>query len=293
MSKFCIIVPTYNEAENLPKLTVQIEKALHTRSFNIIVVDDSSPDNTAEVARKLNDLYGNIIVKTRERKHGLGSAIIDGLKTALDIEDVERIVTLDGDLSHNPDEIPKLLNVAETTDLVQGSRYVDKGLVVGWSPKRRLISLIANSLCKLMLRTRIHDCTGNFRVYSRHCAEMIVNSTNSDGFEWVVEAILVAVKCGFQVKEIPITFVDRKNGRTKLRIRQVASWVLFTLKNLFAPKPLLFNARYQSTCAIQRSSTFTATVTQPTTSTTTYTLSRASPTLSDHAESIQSVKSSK
>lgn len=293
MSKLCIIVPTYNEADSLPKLAAQIEKTLRTCSFNIVVVDDNSPDNTAEVARKLNDYYGNIIVKTRGRKRGLGSALVDGLKTALDIKDVERIVTLDGDLSHNPNEIPKLLNVAETTDLVQGSRYVSKGVVLGWSLRRRLISFVANSLCKLMLRTQIHDCTGNFRVYSRHCAETIVDCANSGGFEWVVEAMLVAVKCGFRVKEVPITFVERKKGKTKLRIHEVVSWALFTLKRLFASKRLFLHSRYQSTCAIQRSSTFTATLTPPIASTTMYTLSRVSPALSDHAESMKSVKSSK
>jgi dolichol-phosphate mannosyltransferase len=287
-----VVVPTYNEAENLPRLIAQIERALHARSFCIIVVDDSSPDNTAEVAERLNDSYGNIVVRTREGKDGLGSALLDGLKTALNMEDVESIVTLDGDLSHNPKEIPKLLSVAETTELVQGSRYVKRGAVLGWSLKRRLISFVANSLCKLVLRTHIHDCTGNFRIYSRRCAEMIVNSTDSGGFEWVVEAMLVAVKRGFRVKEVPITFTDRKNGRTKLKIREVAGWGLFALKNLLAPKPTFLDAGYQPTWVIHRSSILTTAVTLPIASTTMYTLSRVSPTVSDHAESTRLVKSS-
>jgi len=292
MTKLCVVIPTYNEAENLPKLTMQIEKVLRKRNFNLIVVDDNSPDNTAKVAQKLNQVYGNIIVRIQARKYGLGSAILEGLKIALAMKDVERIVTLDGDLSHDPSEIPKLLYVAQKTDFVQGSRYVEDGAVMGWGLRRRLISYAANMICKLLFRISIRDCTGNFRVYSRACAETIVKSAGSKGFEWVVEALFVAKKHGFGVKEVPITFMERKEGKTKLKALQVVGWALFTVKNLFSLKPLAVNVPVQSSRAIHRSSAFTVTVVPPMTSTTTYTLSSRSLGWSDQAELIYSVKSS-
>jgi dolichol-phosphate mannosyltransferase len=231
MSKICVVVPTYNEAENLPRLIDEVEKALRGFDFSLLVVDDNSPDGTAQVAADLNKIHKNLIVRTRTKKNGLGSALSYGLRTALAMKDVDRIVTLDADLSHNPSDIPKLLQ-AEDAGIVQGSRYVENGAVVGWSLKRRLISCVANLLCKLLLRTSIHDCTGNFRVYSRDCAETIVNSTISKGFEWVVEAMFVAKRHGFGVEEVPITFVDRKEGKTKLKAIEVAGWAAFALKSL-------------------------------------------------------------
>lgn len=238
MSKICVVVPTYNEAANLPSLAEKIERVLQGFSFDLIVVDDSSPDDTAGVAKRLNCVYGNITVKVRAKKSGLGSALLTGLKVALSDGDVERIVTLDADFSHDPGEIPRLLCAAENADLIQGSRYVRDGLVAHWGFKRRLVSYAANLICKLVVRTSIHDSTGNFRVYSRKCAEAVVSSTRAKGFEWVVEAITVAKKGGFNVKEIPITFVNRKDGETKLKGSQFIDWVAFVLKSLFSHKSL-------------------------------------------------------
>ncbi len=233
MSKLCIVVPTYNEAENLPKLVPEIEKVLWIRDFRLVIVDDDSPDKTAHVAEKLNDVYGNIIVRRREGKFGLGSAVVEGLKIALAMDDVDRIVTLDGDLSHSPSEIPSLLCIAEKADLVQGSRYVENGSINGWVPSRRLVSRVANLVCRLFFRTFIHEHTGNFRVYSRKCAQAVVKYTTCKGFEWVVEAMFVARKHGFVVKEVPIAFSDRRNGKTKLKALDVASWALFVAKAIF------------------------------------------------------------
>jgi len=291
MTKICVVIPTYNEAENLPSLTAQIEEALGSRDFSLIIVDDNSPDKTAAVAEQQNRLYGNVIVRVRVVKRGLGSALLDGLKTALDMKDVEQIVTLDADLSHNPREIPKLLRASQKTGLVQGSRYVECGAVMGWGLRRRLISCGANLICKLLLRTSIQDCTGNFRVYSKECAEAIVNSTVTKGFEWVVEAVLVARKHGYWVREVPITFTGRREGKTKLKASEMLSWALFTMKSMFPIKRFILNASAQPKHVIHKSSTFTATNVAPITSATTYTLSRASPGLSDQAELICPVRS--
>jgi dolichol-phosphate mannosyltransferase len=233
MSKICVVVPTYNEATNLPRLVARMERTLRNVSFDLIVIDDDSPDNTARVAEGLNSIYKNITVKVRANGSGLGSALLAGLNTALSKSDVEWIVTLDADFSHDPIEIPKLLCATGAADLVQGSRYVRDGAVSNWSFRRRLVSFLANLICRLMVRSSVRDCTGNFRVYSRRCAEVIVNSAGSEGFEWVVEAMAITKKCGFRVKEVPITFSDRTEGKTKLKSSQVLSWAAFALKSLF------------------------------------------------------------
>jgi dolichol-phosphate mannosyltransferase len=142
-------------------------------------------------------------------------------------------VTLDADLSHNPVDIPRLLEASSEADLVQGSRYVAKGRISNWGFKRRLTSRVANVICILLLRTTVRDSTGNFRVYSRRCAEVLINRTKGKGFEWVVEAMSVARGAGFSVREIPITFTNRKAGKTKLKIREITEWASFALKDFF------------------------------------------------------------
>jgi len=237
MSRVCVVVPTYNEAENLPRLIVETERVLRGLDFKFVIVDDNSPDKTAQIAEKLNCVYGNIVIRRRAGKFGLGSAVVEGLKAALAMDDVERIVTLDGDLSHNPSEIPSLLRAAEKVDLVQGSRYVKNARIDGWVSMRRLVSQAANVVCRLFFGMFVHEYTGNFRVYSRECAEAIVNYTKSDGFEWVVEAMFVARRLGFTVKEVPIAFSDRCNGKTKLKALDVAGWVFFVAKSVFSLFP--------------------------------------------------------
>lgn len=237
MSKLCVVVPTYNEAGNLPEFTARIEKALRNWSFRLIIVDDSSPDATARVAEELNEKFGNIVVNSRVKKSGLGSAIQDGLRAALSMEDVEHIVTLDADLSHDPSEIPKLLRASRNVDLVQGSRYVGDGRVVGWNIRRRVVSRVANLMCRMLFGTSIHDCTGNFRVYSRRCAEEIVNCGAQKGFEWVIEALFIAKRHRLAIREVPITFVDRRAGETKLKGIDIMNWAFFTGKSLFSLKP--------------------------------------------------------
>ena len=267
MSKLCVVVPTYNEAGTLPELTAKIEEALRGRSFQLIVVDDSSPDGTARVAEQLNELYGNIVVRSRVKKSGLGSAIQDGLRAALSSGDMENVVTLDADMSHDPNEIPKLLHASHTADLVQGSRYMEGGRVMGWNFQRRMVSCVANLICRVLLGTSVHDCTGNFRVYSRKCAEAVVNSAGQTGFEWVVEALFIARKHRLTVKEVPITFLERKEGKTKLKGREIVNWAFFTGKSLFSFKPF-FSVPIHSHCAMNRSSALTLAATAPAASTT-------------------------
>lgn len=268
MSRLCVIVPTYNEAKNLGRLLRRIEEVLHGSDFTVVVVDDNSLDGTADVAQKLNGIYGNVVLHRRARKSGLGSAIREGLRVALSMDDLERIVTMDGDMSHNPDEIPSLLCACQGEGLVQGSRYIEKGSISGWSMARKLMSRFANVVCRLLLRVGVHDCTGNFRVYSRGCAEAIVGCTRRKGFDWVVEAAFAARRCGFRLKEVPITFRDRRSGRTKLEVQELVNWAFFALRTAFLSMPSSLTAANQASRVIQRSSALTVTVVDPIVSTT-------------------------
>ncbi len=227
MSKVCMVIPTYNEAENLPKLVDALEEELQKEDFKIIVVDDNSPDGTAEIAKKLNERYGNIIIHRRPSKLGIGSAIRDGLKVALSFPDCEHVVTMDADLSHNPKDVRRLLSEAEDADLVQGSRYMKGGEVIGWSSFRSAVSYAANLFCRLLFRTQLHEHTSNFRVYSRRCSETIIAHLHCEHYEWFIGSILLAKHHAYRIKEVPIIFINRIHGKSKLKITDVLKWVTY------------------------------------------------------------------
>lgn len=226
MSKICVVIPTYNESENLPILLHELNRVLHKRDFTVIVVDDNSLDGTAEIAERLCGCYGNIIVNQRVEKLGIGSAFSHGIKTALSYPDCKHIITMDADLSHSPADLPRLLKKAETVDLVQASRYVAGGGVIGWNFGRRATSFVANSLSGALFRTGLHEHTTSFRVYSRGCAETISRNVWVGGYAWLICSIVVARDHGYLIKEVPIVFTNRVNGKSKLKLRDVFRWIV-------------------------------------------------------------------
>ena len=230
MSKICIVVPTYNEAENMPKLVKELEDILGKENFKIIIVDDNSPDGTAEIAEKLNKRYGNIIVHRRGGKLGIGSATREGMKIALSSRDTRFVVTMDADFSHDPKDLPRLLHEAERSDIVQGSRYTEGGKIVGWGVSRKMMSYGANLLCRTLLRTRLKEHTTAYRVYSRKCAEIVAKDAPRDGYEFVIASIVTAKNRGAKIREVPITFVDRARGKSKLKSFDIFKWFLFISK---------------------------------------------------------------
>jgi dolichol-phosphate mannosyltransferase len=232
LSKVCVVVPTYEEAENLPRLIGLLEESLQNEDFSLIVVDDASQDGTAEIAEKMNVQYRNIVVHCRPSKLGIGSAISDGIKLALSFPSCMRIVTMDADLSHDPKEVPHLLRESEGSDLVQGSRYTKGGKIIGYSPIRRMISYNANLLCRLLLRTGLHEHTNNFRVYSRKYAESLIEEVNCKGFEWFIVSILAAKSQDIKIKEVPITLVNRKKGRSKLNLKNMIVFAKTILRHI-------------------------------------------------------------
>jgi dolichol-phosphate mannosyltransferase len=231
--KISIIIPTYNEKGALRALVEKINLTIQKVNLQaeIILVDDNSPDGTGKLADILAENKNNIKVIHRPRKLGLGSAY----KTAIQNAEGEAIITMDGDFSHNPEELPRLIETwrSHKVDIVIGSRYIKKNSLNGWSLQRKLISQIGNLLARYILRLRIRDLTSGFRVYRTTIIKRMLNEIHSDGFFFQVEVIYQAKKKGFKVKEKEISFVNRQSGRSNLSFIEcfVFFFSLFRLKN--------------------------------------------------------------
>ena len=213
--KNTVIVPTYNERENLADLVDQIlslEIGVH-----IIVVDDNSPDGTGELADELAARDGRIHVVHRPGKLGLGTAYIAGFKQAL-VEGADRVVTMDADLSHNPRYIPAVVSLMERYHIGVGSRYVPGGGVTAdWGIHRKLLSWGANNFTRLMLGLKAHDCTAGFRCYRREVLQSIdLDCIFSNGYSFLTEMLFKCQRMGFSIGETPITFENRHHGSSKI-----------------------------------------------------------------------------
>lgn len=205
-----IVIPTYNERQNLPRLVEALAQSIPWE-HEIIVVDDSSPDGTGDLARDLASKYP-IRVLSRPVKSGLGSAYRDGFAMAKG----DVIFEMDADLSHDPRHVRALAQaVVDGADVAVGSRYVAGGRIVGWNAYRKLVSGVGNGLARLILRLRVSDVTSGYRCYSRE-AVALVRSAQSDGYAFQVEALHLARQHGLRIVEVPITFENRTVGKSKL-----------------------------------------------------------------------------
>lgn len=209
-----VIVPTYNERDNLPTL---VDGLLKHPNVRILVVDDQSPDGTGEVADDLARRHaGRIEVLHRTDRRGLGRAYIDGIKHAI-AQPADVICQMDADLSHDPGQLPDLIAATERADLVIGSRYVPGGAVVNWPLRRRALSRLANAYVRLIVGLRPRDCTSGYRCWRREAiARLPLERFISDGYSFVIEILFVAVAQGCRIAEVPITFVERRRGESKL-----------------------------------------------------------------------------
>ncbi|NP_001040468.1 dolichyl-phosphate mannosyltransferase [Bombyx mori] len=232
--KYSILLPTYNERENLPIIIWLIIKYLDESGvdYEVIIIDDGSPDGTSEVARQLQKLYGSskIVLRPREMKLGLGTAYIHGIQQASG----NFIIIMDADLSHHPKFIPEFikLQLKYDYDIVSGTRYKGSGGVYGWDFKRKLISRGANFLTQLMLRPGVSDLTGSFRLYKKEVLEKLILSCVSKGYVFQMEMIIRARQFDYSIGEVPISFVDRVYGESKLggsEIVQFAKALLYLL----------------------------------------------------------------
>jgi len=215
-----IVIPTYNESENIRAIITALFNI--DNSFHIIIVDDNSPDGTAEIAQTFQPSSDCIQVLKRPGKLGIGSAVRDGIKEALSSPGCEFIITLDADFSHSPADIPRMLKVAGQVDMVQGSRYIKGSKIAGWTWQRKLISRTANLLYKYLFNLGQNEVTTYFRVYSRRCAEVLVQNVSADKYEFCLASALFIHDHGLSVKEVPIEFVNRTRGKSKLKGSDVA-----------------------------------------------------------------------
>ena len=225
------MLPTYCEAENIESLIREIEGL--KLNLTIAVVDDSSPDGTAEIAKKLNEEYGNIHVVSRPEKQGLGTAITVGFQCMLNWSKVpDYIVTMDADYSHSPKDIPRLLDAARSgSDLVIGSRYIFHGKVIGWNLRRRIISRLANVVAGMTTAAGLRDCTSGFRCYSKRYIKNVLPRLHSQTYEIQIETVKQARLNSFRIKEIPITFVNRKRGKSKLSATEFSAFFAYVVKS--------------------------------------------------------------
>ncbi len=228
-----VVVPTYNEAENLPELAGRLF-ALDLEDIRLCIVDDGSPDGTADVARELSTEYdGRIEVISRNGKQGLGTAYTTGFARAL-AEDVDYVVQMDADLSHVPEEIPVMLGRLGRFDVAVGSRYTrGGGLDPEWSAKRRMLSAFGNHLIRTVTGVRVKDVTSGFKAYrSSALRSLDLSKIRCIGFGFQAEIAHYCQKSGLEVTEHPITFMERTRGESKMSVRIVAEaiWRLTLLR---------------------------------------------------------------
>ena len=208
-----VCIPTYNERENLEPML----RALGDKGVHVLVIDDNSPDGTGELADRLAAELDYVDVLHRERKEGLGPAYLAGFRRALS-GDTELVLEMDCDFSHDPNDVPRLIAaVADGADVALGSRYVLGGGVRDWGLLRRVISAGGSLYARVVLGVRVRDLTGGFKCYRRSVLETIeLDSIHSKGYAFHIETTYRALRAGFEVVEVPITFADREVGGSKM-----------------------------------------------------------------------------
>lgn len=245
-TEILIVIPTYNEKENIEKLIPQILK--QDKNIDILVVDDGSPDGTGELVEKLAKKNPKIHVLHRKGKLGIGSAYIEGFKYGVKSEasrskargffslrrnKYDLIISMDADLSHNPKYLPAMITASGKYDLVLGSRWTKGGGVTGWPWHRYVMSWGANFFSRVLLKLKPKDITTGFRCYKREVLEKIgLDNITSSGYAFFEELIYRVQKAGFSIGEVPIIFVDRKIGQSKIDKKEIitsakAIWHLF------------------------------------------------------------------
>jgi len=233
MEKVLVIIPTYNENENIEGI---IEKVLGLKIANldILVVDDNSPDGTGDIVENIGKEHSSVLLLRRNGKLGLGTAYVEGFKYAIK-KGYDYVFELDADHSHDPKEMPAMLAKAHEYDLVVGSRYECGVNVVNWPFSRLLISLAGNLYTRLITKLPLQDCTSGFKCFRRQVLESInLDKISSDGYSFQIEMSYKAWRRGFSIVEHPIIFVDRSRGVSKLshKVMREAAWIVWKLRLL-------------------------------------------------------------
>lgn len=231
MSKIYIVIPTYNEKNNIIKLIEQIF-ALGIEGLNILVVDDNSPDGTGQIVEERKKINPQLDILHRLRKEGLGKAYLAGFSEALK-RGADYIFEMDADFSHDPRYIPEFLNKIKDYDLVLGSRYINGGGTKNWNLARRLISRFGNIYARLILDLPLRDLTGGFKCYRHAVLEKInLAGLSSVGYNFQIETTFKAYQAGFRIAEIPIIFTERAEGKSKFNLKIILEsfWQVLLLR---------------------------------------------------------------
>lgn len=239
--KLAVIIPTYNEKENITNLIESLTNIFNNNKINgnIVVVDDNSPDGTGNIVDEIKKKNPAVNIVHREKRLGLGTAYITGMKFSMKNLNADLIMTMDSDFSHNPKYIPDFIRkINQGFDVVLGSRYVKGGGTYKWKIHRRIISKGANTLAKFVIGLKTNDNTTGFRCYKRKVLETIeLDKIKSNGYSFLVEIAYLCQKFNFKLSETPILFVDRKYGETKISKKEIFktlhTLLRLKLKNIF------------------------------------------------------------
>ena len=228
--KTLIISPTYNEKDNISSIIHEVFVRDH--NHHMLIIDDNSPDGTADIVRELKKTYSNLHLEVRDKKNGLGKAYIFGFKWALK-RDFEAIAQMDADMSHHPKEIEQMKKLLKNYDLSIGSRYIDGVSVVKWPIRRLILSYGANLYSRIITGMPLRDATGGFKIWKRKVLESIdLDNVKSSGYSFQIEMNFRAWIKGFKLVEHPIIFIDRTIGQSKMskKIMFEAIWMVWRLR---------------------------------------------------------------
>ncbi len=229
--KILVIIPTYNESQNIKNILVAIFNQ-KIENLHVLVVDDNSPDGSGDIVAEMQEKNQRIHLLQRKEKAGLGTAYVAGFRYALENE-YDLILEMDADFSHDPGELKNLIHAADKYDVVLGSRYVDGINVVHWPLVRLLLSIGASKYTRFITGLPVRDCTSGFKCFRRNVLESIdLDRIHSDGYSFQIEMNFKAWKKGFNIGEIPIIFIDRAAGSSKMskKIVREAIWMVWKLK---------------------------------------------------------------
>jgi len=229
--KSLVIIPTFNESQNI---VAMIQALLHLQEpeLEVMIVDDNSPDGTGDLVEALRSREPRLHLLRREKKMGLGTAYVAGFRYALQ-RDYELILEMDADFSHDPQDVPRLIQAAGEGDVVVGSRYINGVNVVNWPLSRLMLSYFASLYTRWITGMKVRDCTSGFKCFHRRVLQAVnLDSIQSDGYSFQIEMNFRAIHRGFHIREIPIIFIDRRAGTSKMskRIVREAIWMVWKLK---------------------------------------------------------------
>jgi len=226
--KLAIVIPTYNEAETIPNLIKELfEKIKHlVEKLDILIIDDSSPDGTADIVKELVGEYEKITIIQRAKKMGLGAAYKEGFRYVLEKLDSELIVQMDADHSHQPGEIPNMLEKIKNFDYLIASRHVEGSDVIGWGMGRKITHSVAGAIAKVCAKLEIKDSTSGFRMFKKKTLEKInFNKIRSDGFAFQIEVLYQLKQLGMKGLEVPTIFVNRTEGSSKMGSTEMMQFI--------------------------------------------------------------------